>query len=127
MVTDTFDPLLTEKEYRAWLGISGPTAQRQRSDGSAPPFVQLSKRRVGYRKSVVERWLDARTINRVGALLSAQQTPEPTAQAAVTSPVILPRRHPWRRYRASVTPQRQRSPPKPALARNAGGADERGH
>ena len=69
---DKFDPLLTEKEYRAWLGISGPTAQRQRSDGSGRPFVQLSKRRVGYRKSAVERWLAARTINRVGALRSAE-------------------------------------------------------
>lgn len=57
MVSDTFDPILSEREYRAWLGISAPTAQRQRSDGSGPPFVQLTERRIGYRKSVVERWL----------------------------------------------------------------------
>ena len=75
MVPDTFDPILSEREYRAWLGISAPTAQRQRSDGSGPPFVQLSERRIGYRKSVVERWLETRTINRVGDLISAEQEP----------------------------------------------------
>ncbi len=73
MASDTFDPILSEREYRAWLGISAPTAQRQRSEGSGPPFVQLSERRIGYRKSAVERWLDGRTINRVGS--PAKQTP----------------------------------------------------
>jgi hypothetical protein len=33
-----------------------------------PPFVQLSERRIGYRKSAIERWLAARTISRVGEL-----------------------------------------------------------
>ena len=51
MASDTFDPILSEREYRAWLGISAPTAQRQRAEGSGPPFVQLSRRRIGYRKS----------------------------------------------------------------------------
>ena len=70
---DLVDHLLNEKQVAAWLGISPPNLQRRRSDGSGPPFVQLSERRIGYRKSAVERWLDARTINRVGALGSAQQ------------------------------------------------------
>src|SRR5215468_1258443 len=56
MAVDTSDPILSEPEYRAWVGISAPTAQRQRSDGSGPPFIQLSRRRIGYRKSAVERW-----------------------------------------------------------------------
>jgi predicted DNA-binding transcriptional regulator AlpA len=51
MAYDTHDPILSEKEYTAWAGISAPTAQRQRSDGSGPPFIQLSERRIGYRKS----------------------------------------------------------------------------
>ena len=75
MAFDIFDPILSEAEYRTWVGISAPTAQRQRSDGSGPHFVQLSDRRIGYRKSAVERWLDARTITRVGELASAQQAP----------------------------------------------------
>jgi predicted DNA-binding transcriptional regulator AlpA len=72
MAFDYVDPILTEAEYRAWIGISAPTAQRQRSEGSGPPFVQLSERRIGYRKSAVERWLAERTITRVGALISAK-------------------------------------------------------
>ena len=63
-----FDPILSEEELAKWLATSRPTLQRQRSDGSGPPFVQLSERRIGYRKSAVEDWLVTRTINRVGAL-----------------------------------------------------------
>jgi predicted DNA-binding transcriptional regulator AlpA len=66
MAYETSDPILTEQEYRAWVGISAPTAQRQRSEGMGPPFVQLSDRRIGYRRSAVEQWLEARTISRVG-------------------------------------------------------------
>jgi len=80
MGNDTFDPILSEKEYTAWAGISAPTAQRQRSDGSGPPFIQLSERRIGYRKSSVERWFEAHTINRVGALISAKHPPPPSAR-----------------------------------------------
>jgi predicted DNA-binding transcriptional regulator AlpA len=80
MISDTFDPILSEREYRTWVGISAPTAQRQRSDGSGPPFIQLSERRIGYRKSAVERWLEARTIDRVGALSSAKPAPPTSAR-----------------------------------------------
>jgi predicted DNA-binding transcriptional regulator AlpA len=65
---DTLDPILCEEELATWLNTSRPTLQRQRSDGSGPPFVQLSERRIGYRKSAVERWLADRTINQVGSL-----------------------------------------------------------
>jgi predicted DNA-binding transcriptional regulator AlpA len=75
MTNDRLDPILSEPEYRAWTGISAPTAQRQRSEGTGPPFVQLSARRIGYRKSAVERWLEKRTINRVGALASDKRAP----------------------------------------------------
>jgi predicted DNA-binding transcriptional regulator AlpA len=75
MVDDTIDPIISDAEYRAWIGISAPTSQRQRSEGSGPPFIQLSERRIGYRKSEVNRWLEARTINRVGTLPSAKQAP----------------------------------------------------
>jgi predicted DNA-binding transcriptional regulator AlpA len=59
------DPILSERELAEWLNESRPTLQRQRSEGSGPPFVQLSKRRIGYRKSAVERWLESRTVNRI--------------------------------------------------------------
>jgi predicted DNA-binding transcriptional regulator AlpA len=70
---DITDPILSEEELANWLDTSRPTLQRQRSDGSGPPFVQLSERRIGYRKSAVENWLLKRTINRVGALAHATQ------------------------------------------------------
>ena len=81
MIPDFADPVLNEKQLAAWLGISLPNLQRRRSDGSGPPFVQLSERRIGYRKSSVERWLEARTINRVGALISAKQAGSTSARA----------------------------------------------
>jgi predicted DNA-binding transcriptional regulator AlpA len=81
------DPILSEEDLAKWLDTSRPTLQRQRSAGSGPPFVQLSERRIGYRKSAVERWLEERTINQVGGLTAADQAPEPAAKvtAAVTS------------------------------------------
>ena len=77
---DLIDQLLNEKQVATWLGISLPSLQRQRSNGSGPPFVQLSERRIGYRKSAVERWLEARTINRVGELMSSEQAPPTSAR-----------------------------------------------
>jgi len=62
------DPILNEKQVASWLGISLPTLQRMRSNGSGPAFIQLSERRIAYRTSVVEKWLEARTITQVGAL-----------------------------------------------------------
>jgi predicted DNA-binding transcriptional regulator AlpA len=83
---DLYDPILSDPEYRAWLNLSAPTAQRQRSDGSGPPFIQLSERRIGYRKSAVERWLASRTIKRVGALGSAEQPPAAKMDDATAAP-----------------------------------------
>ena len=72
MTRETLDPLLTEKELSAWLGLSLPNLQRMRSNGTGPRYVQLSARRLAYRKSNVEAWLAARTINRVGAFTSVE-------------------------------------------------------
>ena len=66
MVDHDLDPILSERELAAWLGISPPSLQRMRSTGRGPRFVQLSNRRIGYRKSTVEQCLVARTIARVG-------------------------------------------------------------
>jgi predicted DNA-binding transcriptional regulator AlpA len=70
MTPGTIDPLLTERELSAWVGVSVPNLQRMRSNGTGPRYVQLSPRRIGYRKSDVEAWLTARTTNRIGALAS---------------------------------------------------------
>lgn len=60
------EPILTEKQLSGWLGISLPTLQRLRSSGAGPRFVRLSERRIGYRRSVVEQWLEGRTAVRAG-------------------------------------------------------------
>jgi len=83
---DNLDPILCEEELARWLDTSRPTLQRQRSNGSGPPFIQLSERRIGYRKSAVERWLTTRTISRVGELACAKQVPESAAQATTAEP-----------------------------------------
>ena len=65
MSQHALDPIISEQELAAWLNTSRPTLQRQRSDGSGPEFIHLSERRIGYRKSAVERWLASRTTRRI--------------------------------------------------------------
>ena len=80
-MTSGTDPLLTEKELSAWLRVSIPNLQRMRSNGTGPRYVQLSPRRIGYRKSDVEFWLTARTTDRIGRLASVEHTSAPVADA----------------------------------------------
>src|SRR5437762_8230493 len=98
---DIIDPILSEEELAIWLDTSRPTLQRQRSDGSGPPFVQLSERRIGYRKSAVERWLDSRTIARIGALICTNRVTEPRPIAGAGTVLADP---------AQAAPQVQRPP-----------------
>jgi predicted DNA-binding transcriptional regulator AlpA len=79
MLPASIDPLLTEKELSAWVGVSLPNLQRMRSHGTGPRYVQLSPRRIGYRKSDVEAWLTAHTTDRIGALASGERTSGPAA------------------------------------------------
>jgi hypothetical protein len=50
-----------------------------RSNGTGPRYVQLSPRRIGYRRSDVEAWLTARTTDRIGRLASVEHTYAPVA------------------------------------------------
>jgi predicted DNA-binding transcriptional regulator AlpA len=52
------DNLLTEAELSKLLGISRPTLVRHRRFGTGPTFVRLSARRIGYRRSAVDAWLN---------------------------------------------------------------------
>jgi predicted DNA-binding transcriptional regulator AlpA len=71
------EALFTEKQVSSWLGISTPSLQRMRSNGTGPEFVQLSARRIGYRQSAIEAWLSVRTINRVGECAAPFFEPKP--------------------------------------------------
>jgi predicted DNA-binding transcriptional regulator AlpA len=53
-----------------YLGISIATFWRLAATGEAPPHIQLSRRRVGYRQQDLDDWLLSR---RVGSLISARQ------------------------------------------------------
>jgi predicted DNA-binding transcriptional regulator AlpA len=45
---------------RQLLGLSSRTWDRLRARGEAPPHIQLSERRVGYRLIDLQKWIDAR-------------------------------------------------------------------
>jgi predicted DNA-binding transcriptional regulator AlpA len=67
MLEQNLDRLLTEKDLSAWIGRSVPSLQRDRSRGDGPPFIQIGPRRIAYRKSDIDRWLSARTKQRVSS------------------------------------------------------------
>jgi predicted DNA-binding transcriptional regulator AlpA len=62
------DNLLTERDLAVYLGLSLPTLQRMRAAGTGPQFVQLSQRRIAYRRSAVDAWLAGRTTDRIGGV-----------------------------------------------------------
>jgi predicted DNA-binding transcriptional regulator AlpA len=63
--------ILSEREVSSWLGVSEPTLFRHRRDGTGPKFIQLSARRIAYRRKAIEEWLKAHereTLNPMPAL-----------------------------------------------------------
>jgi predicted DNA-binding transcriptional regulator AlpA len=57
--------ILTERQVSDWIGLSEPTLFRHRRDGTGPTFIRLSARRLGYRRSAVEAWLQGRERDRI--------------------------------------------------------------
>ena len=86
MMNQVPDILLTERDLAVYLGLSLPTLQRMRADGTGPQFVQLSQRRIAYRRSDVDAWLTARTTDRIGGIDVQQRVgPQPFASAGETA------------------------------------------
>ena len=52
--------ILNERAVADWLGLSEPNLFRHRRDGTGPKFIQLSARRVAYRRGAIEEWLKER-------------------------------------------------------------------
>lgn len=50
--------VLSSKEAAQYIGVSHPTLERWRADGEGPAFIKLGARRIGYRISALDRWLD---------------------------------------------------------------------
>jgi predicted DNA-binding transcriptional regulator AlpA len=67
--------LMTRAEAVQYLGISIATFWRLIAAGEAPPHIQLSRRRVGYRVEDLDAWLLSR---RIGTLINA-----PTARQMI--------------------------------------------
>jgi predicted DNA-binding transcriptional regulator AlpA len=69
------DELFSERQVSDWLGLSEPTLFRHRRDGTGPAFIRLSTRRVAYRRSAVEAWLQARERQALDDPLPARAQP----------------------------------------------------
>ncbi|QKV94223.1 DNA-binding protein [Streptomyces sp. NA02950] len=63
------DPLLTPKDVEAEYGIDAQTLANWRWMGMGPDYIKTSparSARVHYRRSAIDRWLDARTVQTGG-------------------------------------------------------------
>lgn len=54
--------LMYQDDLMAELGVSRPTLQRYRREGTGPAWVRLPGGAVRYRQSDVDLWLEARRI-----------------------------------------------------------------
>jgi predicted DNA-binding transcriptional regulator AlpA len=57
---NVIDPVLPPNEAGRVLSLSTPTLGRKRRDGTGPRFVKLGERRIGYRLSDLNAWLESR-------------------------------------------------------------------
>jgi predicted DNA-binding transcriptional regulator AlpA len=79
-MADSVQELLTERQVSDWLGISEPTLFRHRRDGTGPTFIRLSARRVAYRRSAVEAWLNHRERHSLSEVESRHDRATPMAE-----------------------------------------------
>lgn len=54
------DPLLTTRESAAHLNVSKSYLEKFRVYGGGPEFTRLSKRKILYRRSALDRWAHER-------------------------------------------------------------------
>lgn len=54
------DRLLSPAQVCAYLRCGISTLDRMRIRGEGPPYLKIGKRRVGYRWSSIQTWLDSR-------------------------------------------------------------------
>lgn len=65
--------VLSQNESARTLGISTKTLERLRGAGGGPVFVQLSARRIGYRRTDLEVWLASRRMASTSAATVARE------------------------------------------------------
>ncbi len=59
--------VVSEAEAAAMLSMAPRTLQGKRLDGSGPPFVQLTSRRIGYAVTALENWIASRSVRSTSA------------------------------------------------------------
>ncbi len=59
--------LLNEREVATLLRISPATLNRWRCERVGPDFLRVSRRAIRYRRSDLERWLEARHVSVSGS------------------------------------------------------------
>lgn len=59
-MSSTGNHVITEAETAKMLSLSVPTLRRMRAEGTAPRFIRLGVRRLGYRIADVDAWLASR-------------------------------------------------------------------
>jgi predicted DNA-binding transcriptional regulator AlpA len=52
--------VLPTREAAVYCGSSESTFEKKRLDGTGPPFIRITARRVGYLVDDLDRWLDAK-------------------------------------------------------------------
>jgi predicted DNA-binding transcriptional regulator AlpA len=55
----TQNQIWTPKKAAEWLGLSESTLAKQRLSGSGPVYIKLGARRVGYRETDLEEWVQS--------------------------------------------------------------------
>lgn len=59
-ITHNPDPIVRVKDAAAFLGISARTVHYLQSRGELPPPIVISYKAKGWRRSVLQSWLDSR-------------------------------------------------------------------
>ena len=71
------DKVYSEKETAQVVDLSTRTLARRREDGRGPPYVRLSKHRIGYRGESIAAWLAANTYRQRVVELAARIACDP--------------------------------------------------
>lgn len=62
-LTEETKNLKTTQEVAERIGVDKLTLETWRRKKKGPPFIRISRSRVRYDESAVQRWLDARTVD----------------------------------------------------------------
>jgi predicted DNA-binding transcriptional regulator AlpA len=84
------DEFLTDEQLAALIHVDGRTTLRWRNAGGGPPFVRVGPRRILYRRSDVEAWLDARTFPHRAAESVDTRNTAPTSISGDQPPADVP-------------------------------------